>query len=63
RESFLRSLIDSLGKIDQSAWGKSQHDIWRRIQGKEFEMVPKPEYIKIYEELIRASKDDPEAIE
>ncbi len=63
RESFLRSLIDSLGKIDQSALGKSQHDIWRRIQGKEFEMVPKPEYIKIYEELIRASKDDPEAIE
>ncbi len=63
RESFLRSLIESLGKIDHSKWNKSQLDIWQRVQDKEFEIVPKPEHLQIYEELIRASKDDPEAFE
>ncbi len=62
RESFLRSLIESVGKIDQSNWKQPQLEIWQRIQEKEFEMVPKPEYLKVYEELIRASKDDPKVI-
>ncbi|MCP4185599.1 MAG: PAS domain-containing protein [Hyphomicrobiales bacterium] len=63
RENFLRSLIESLGKIDHSKWKKSQHDIWQRIQDKEFEIVPKPEHMHIFEELIRTSKDDPEVPE
>ncbi|MCP5072802.1 MAG: hypothetical protein GY947_05830 [Rhodobacteraceae bacterium] len=62
RESFLRNLIESLGKIDQSTWKKPQLEIWQRIQEKKLEMVPKPEYLKIYEELIRASRDNPEVI-
>ncbi len=63
RESFLRNLIDSLGKIDQSAWKKSQREFWQRLQKKEFKMVPKPEHLKIYEELIQANKKDPENLE
>ncbi len=62
RESFLRGLIDSLGKIDQSAWKKPQLDIWRRVQDSEFDIVPKPEHLQIYEELIKASKDNPEGV-
>ncbi len=63
RESFLRGLIDSLGKVDRSTWKKSQLDIWQRVQGKEFDMVPKPEHLQIYEELLQASKDNPESFE
>ncbi|MCP3970821.1 MAG: PAS domain-containing protein [Rhodobacteraceae bacterium] len=60
RESFLRGLLDSLGKLDGSGVTPSQLDIWKHNLDKEFQNVPKPEHMQIYEELIRAKQDDPE---
>ncbi len=54
RESFLRSLIEALDKIDRADWAKPQLDIWQRVLTEEFGIVPKPEQLRFYREIIKA---------
>jgi DNA-binding SARP family transcriptional activator len=66
RESFLRTLIECLARIDRADWAKPQLEIWQRVFTEEFDMVPKPEHLRLYQELIEAmqkpdhNKDGPE---
>lgn len=52
RESFLRTLLESLAELDQIDWAVAQFESWRRSLDEEYGLQPTHETMRVYHRIV-----------